>query len=103
MALPKIKDLRGNLSFFEEYRQLPWRIQEIRWYFEVPSEELIELDQNFQLLVVLSGNVDILIEREYDFEEFRLNTPSKGLLIQSKDVKKIKAAFSSNSVLIQVI
>ena len=37
--LPKILDERGNLSFFEEENQIPFKIKRAYWIYDVPGGE----------------------------------------------------------------
>ena len=39
LKLPKIKDVRGNLSFFENENQIPFEIKRSYWIYDVPSGE----------------------------------------------------------------
>jgi hypothetical protein len=37
IELPKIVDLRGNLSFIEQYKQIPFEIKRVHWIYDVPG------------------------------------------------------------------
>ncbi len=37
--LPKIDDLRGNLSFIEEENHIPFKIKRTYWIYDVPGGE----------------------------------------------------------------
>ncbi len=39
IELPKIIDKRGNLSFFEFPKQLPFKIRRTYWIYDVPGGE----------------------------------------------------------------
>lgn len=39
--LPKILDKRGNLSFVEEFKQVPFKIKRLYWIYDVPGESVI--------------------------------------------------------------
>jgi len=38
--LPKIIDPRGNLSFIEEYKHVPFNIERTYWIYDVPGGEM---------------------------------------------------------------
>ncbi len=40
IELPKIKDLRGNLSFLEEHNHIPFKINRVYWIYDVPGGEI---------------------------------------------------------------
>ena len=37
VPLPKIQDRRGNLSFAEEWRHVPFEIKRSYWIYDVPG------------------------------------------------------------------
>ena len=37
--LPKIEDIRGNLSFVEEANHVPFKINRVYWIYDVPGGE----------------------------------------------------------------
>ena len=39
IQLPKFLDERGNLSFFENNNQIPFKIKQVHWIFDVPGGE----------------------------------------------------------------
>ncbi|WP_456376732.1 sugar 3,4-ketoisomerase [Lutibacter sp.] len=40
IELPKILDRRGNLSFFENSKQIPFAIKRTYWIYDVPGGEI---------------------------------------------------------------
>ena len=40
IQLPKITDVRGNLSFFETSNHIPFEIQRSYWIYDVPGGEM---------------------------------------------------------------
>ena len=38
--LPKILDKRGNLSFIEEFKNIPFKIARVYWIYDVPGGEV---------------------------------------------------------------
>ncbi len=39
IELPKFLDKRGNLSFIEEFKQIPFKIERTYWIYDVPGGE----------------------------------------------------------------
>ncbi len=39
IELPKFLDVRGNLSFAEQFSQIPFEIQRVYWIYDVPGGE----------------------------------------------------------------
>jgi len=63
--LPKIEDPRGNLSFIEEGKHVPFKIKRTYWIYDVPGGQVrgghafIEQEE---LIVALSGSFDVLVD-----------------------------------------
>ena len=59
--LPKFEDDRGNLSFIEEHRHIPFKIERAYWIYDVPGGEkrgehgYKELDE---FIVAISRSLD---------------------------------------------
>lgn len=41
--LPKFLDKRGNLSFAEEFKHIPFKIERTYWIYDVPGGEKREI------------------------------------------------------------
>ncbi len=82
--LPRILDARGNLSFIEEERHIPFKIARAYWIYDVPGGENRgehahkELNQ---LLVALSGSFTVMLDDGRDRREVFLNRPYRGLIV----------------------
>ena len=37
ISLPKISDVRGNLSIIEQYKHVPFEIRRVYWIYDVPG------------------------------------------------------------------
>lgn len=65
IELPKIPDARGNLSFLEGHRHVPFGIKRAYWIYEVPGGEIRgghayrRLEEVF---IALSGSVDVVVD-----------------------------------------
>ena len=84
LQLPKIIDKRGNLSYFEFPNQIPFEIKRIYWIYDVPGGEIrgghaFKVQQ--ELIIVLSGSLDVITYDGTDEKKFSLNRSNYGLYI----------------------
>ncbi|MFC6098074.1 FdtA/QdtA family cupin domain-containing protein [Flavobacterium qiangtangense] len=98
--LPKIVDKRGNLSFFESPRQLPFEIARTYWIYDVPGGETrgshAFKEQN-EFIIALSGSFDIVLHDGEKEEKFSLNRSYYGLYIPKMFWRRLEN-FSTNSL-----
>lgn len=82
--LPKISDARGNLTFIEGNKQIPFRIQRVYYLYDVPSgaerggHAHKELEQ---LIIASSGSFDVVLGDGVRQKRFHLNRPYFGLYV----------------------
>jgi dTDP-4-dehydrorhamnose 3,5-epimerase-like enzyme len=98
--LPKILDPRGNLSFIQEFEQVPFKIERTYWIYDVPGGEIrgghaFTLQQEF--VVALSGSFDVIIHDGKEKKRFHLNRSYFGLFIPNGLWREMDN-FSTNSV-----
>ena len=100
IELPKIKDLRGNLTFLEQNNHVPFCIKRVYWIYDVPGG----LDRGghafkntSELIIPLSGGFNVDIKRGEKKTNFSLTQTNKGLYIPPMTWRKI-GSFLSNSV-----
>ncbi len=80
--LPKITDLRGNLTFIESNRHVPFPIERIFYLYDVPTEEgrgAHAHREHHQFLICLSGSFDVEVDDGAGQRLIHLNRPWKGL------------------------
>ena len=100
ISLPKIQDRRGNLSFAEEWRHVPFEIKRSYWIYDVPGGTERgghAYRENNEFIVALSGSFDVVLhdgEREW---RYSLNRSYYGLLVP-KLVWRRMENFSTNSL-----
>jgi oxalate decarboxylase/phosphoglucose isomerase-like protein (cupin superfamily) len=100
IKLPKITDLRGNLSFVEEDSQVPFKIRRVYWIYDVPGGEKRgghAFRETQEIIVALSGSFDVVLNdgtREY---RYSLNRSYYGVLIP-KMMWRMLENFSTNSL-----
>ena len=62
--LPKILDERGNLSFLEENKHIPFEIKRTYWIYDVPGGEIRgghAYKTNHEFIVAISGSFDVIL------------------------------------------
>jgi len=98
--LPRILDPRGNLTFIEGERHVPFRIRRAYWIYDVPGGEVRgghayrTLDE---LLVSLSGSFDVVLDDGRERRVVPLNRSYCGLLVPRMIWRHVEN-FSTNSV-----
>jgi hypothetical protein len=98
--LPKILDDRGNLSFFENKRQIPFEIRRICWVYDVPGGERRGGHAFYRLsevIISLSGSFDVVLHDGIQEQRFHLNRSYMGLYVP-KMVWREMDNFSTNSM-----
>ena len=86
IQLPKIKDPRGNLSFLESGKHIPFEIKRSYWIYDVPGGEIrgghAFIEQQ-ELIIALSGSLDIIVSDGNEEKKFSLNRSYYGLYVPS--------------------
>ncbi len=98
--LPKIVDPRGNLSFFENPKQLPFEIARTYWIYDVPGGETRgshAFKEQQEFIVALSGSFDVLLHDGQEEIKFSLNRSYYGLYIPKMFWRRLEN-FSTNSL-----
>ena len=100
--LPFIEDLRGNLSFAEFEKDLPFIVKRCFWVFDVPSKEVRGEHAHkecHQFLICVAGDVTVMLDDGDKRTEIKLDTPSRGLHIPP-GVWGVQYKYSSDAVLV---
>lgn len=98
--LPKILDQRGNLSFAEEFKHIPFKIKRTYWIYDVPGGEIRgghAYKENQEFIIALSGSFDVIIDDGKEKKTYSLNRSYYGLYIQ-KGIWRQMENFSTNSL-----
>ena len=98
--LPKFLDERGNLSFIEEDRHIPFKIARSYWIYDVPGGEVRgghAYKENQEFIVALSGSFDVILDNGEEKYTFHLNRSYYGLYIP-KGWWRSMENFSTNSL-----
>lgn len=98
--LPKFLDSRGNLSFVEEFKHIPFKIERSYWIYDVPGGEGRgghAYKENQELIIALSGSFDVVLDDGKDRKTYSLNRSYYGLYIP-KGLWREMNNFSTNSL-----
>lgn len=82
--LPKIADPRGNLTFLEGGRHVPFEIKRIFYLYDIPTGESRGAHAHkelHQFLICLSGSFDVALDDGTNKKTVHLNRPWQGLHI----------------------
>ena len=100
--LPKIEDPRGNLSFIEEEKHVPFKIERVYWIYDVPGGQMRgghAFKEQHELIVSLSGSFDVVVDDGLVKQTFSLNRSYYGLYLPSRLWRQMQN-FSTNSLAI---
>ena len=82
--LPKISDPRGNLTFIEGGRHVPFEIKRVYYLYDVPggAERGGHAHKNLhQLIIALSGSFDVILDDGIQKKRFHLNRSYYGMYV----------------------
>ncbi len=100
IELPKIEDSRGNLTFIEAHKHIPFGIKRVYYLYDVPggasraghAHKSLE-----QFIVAAMGSFDVILDDGIERTRFHLNRSYYGLYIPPMVWREIDN-FSSGSV-----
>lgn len=98
--LPKILDPRGNLTFIENSRHIPFDVKRIYYSYDIPGGSVrgSHAHRNLhQFFVAMSGSFDVELDDGHDKKAFRLNRSYYGLYVCPMMWRTL-ADFSSGAV-----
>ena len=82
--LPKILDARGNLSFAENFKQIPFEIKRTYWLYDMPGGECRgghAYRTNAEFIIAMSGSFDVVLDDGKERKVFSLNRSYYGLYV----------------------
>jgi len=100
VELPKITDPRGNLTFIEGGRHVPFQIQRVYYLYDTPggAERGGHAHKDLhQLIVAMSGSFDVVLDDSRQKKRFHLNRSYYGLYVCPMIWRELDN-FSSGSV-----
>lgn len=97
--LPKIYDARGNLTFIENSRHIPFNIKRIFYLYDVPGGETRagHALKTLQFIIATSGSFDVVLDDGINRKTFTLNRSYYGLFLPAYIWRELEN-FSSGSV-----
>lgn len=105
IELPRIPDVRGNLTFVEGTRHVPFDIKRVYYTYDVPggatraghAHKTLQ-----QLLIAMSGSFDVALDDGREQRRFHLNRSYFGLYIPPM-IWRVIDNFSSGSVCMALV
>ena len=100
LELPKITDPRGNLTFVESERNIPFAIKRVYYLYDVPGGATRAGHGHkklHQLMIAIAGSFDVKIDDGKSQKQFHLDRSYLGLYIPPMTWREI-SNFSSGSV-----
>jgi hypothetical protein len=100
IQLPKILDQRGNLTFIESLKHIPFEIQRTFWIYDVPGGEVRgghAYKTSEEFIIALSGSFDVVCDNGKRKSLKSLNRSYYGLYIQAGIWRQMEN-FSTNSL-----
>lgn len=100
VTLPKHTDPRGNLSFAENIKQVPFEIKRSYWIYDVPGGEARgghAYKNNQEFIIALSGSFDVILDDGKGKKRFSLNRSYLGIYVPEGMWREMDN-FSTNSV-----
>ncbi|MEF9987165.1 MAG: FdtA/QdtA family cupin domain-containing protein [Bacteroidales bacterium] len=100
LQLPKILDSRGNLSFVEQLKHVPFEIKRTYWIYDVPGGQVRgghAYKENQEFIIALSGSFDVLIDMGNGLKAHSLNRSYIGLYVPKGAWRQMQN-FSTNSL-----
>jgi dTDP-4-dehydrorhamnose 3,5-epimerase-like enzyme len=84
IELPKISDPRGNLTFIEESRHVPFNIKRVFFIYDIPSGQNRGAHAHHKLeqfIICLAGSLDVSVDDGVEQKTIHLNRPWMGLYV----------------------
>ena len=100
IQLPKIADPRGNLTFVEGERHIPFDIRRVYYLYDVPGGETRGGHAHrvlHEFIVAISGSFDVVVDDGREGKTFPLNRSYYGLHLPNMIWREL-VNFSSGSV-----
>lgn len=101
LNFPKIQDPRGNLTFLENFKPIPFEIERVFWTYEVPGGEGRgghSYKSQDEVIIALSGSFDVIVtDRDGNETRWQLNRSYVGLHLPPKTWRRLEN-FSTNAV-----
>lgn len=97
---PKIEDSRGNLTFVEQEKHIPFKIKRTYWIYDVPGGQTRgghAFKEQEEVIVALSGSFDVVVNDGENEQRAHLNRSYYGIYVPN-GLWRHMDNFSTNSV-----
>ena len=98
--LPKVTDPRGNLTFIEGTRHVPFEIRRVYFTYDVPGGEWRGGHAHIaceSFIIAASGSFDVVLDDGFEQKAFSLNRSYRGVMVPTMVWRELHN-FSSGSV-----
>ena len=98
--LPKILEDRGNLSFLEGNKHIPFPIKRTYWIYDVPGGEMRgghAYKSLHEFIIALSGSFDLVLDDGNGKRTYSLNRSYNGIYVPNMIWREL-VNFSTNSL-----
>ena len=98
--LPKVNNVKGNLTFIEENEHVPFPIKRVYYLYDVPGGESRGGHAHKsleQFIIAANGSFDVILDDGNNKESYHMNRSYYGLYIP-KMIWRVLDNFSSGSV-----
>lgn len=105
IELPKVSDPRGNLSFIEGGKHIPFEIKRVYYLYDVPGGETRAghaLKTTEQFIIAASGSFDLILDDGNERKTIGLNRSWKGVYIPTMIWREL-VNFSSAGVCLSLV
>ncbi len=82
--LPKIADPRGNLTFIEAVKHIPFEVKRVFYLYDVPGGAMRAghaLKKCHQFIIAVTGSFDVLLDDGVERKRYQLNRSYYGLYV----------------------
>jgi hypothetical protein len=91
--LERLTDPRGNLTFIEGNRHIPFDVQRVYYLYDVPGGEARGGHAHYnlqQLIIAVAGSFDVVLDNGYERKTITCNRPFQGILMKSLVWRELK-------------
>ena len=101
IELPKNNDPRGNLSFLQDFSQMPFAIERCYWLYDVPGNATRDghaYHTSQEIIIALSGSFDVVLDDGHGHRErHHMNRSYRAVYVPPMWWRELDN-FSTNSV-----
>jgi hypothetical protein len=100
IELPRVQDARGNVTFVESLRHVPFRFERVYWTYDGPGGERRDghaYRTAHEFLIALSGSFDVVLDDGSESRVLTLNRAYFGVYVPNMVWRHLQN-FSTNTV-----